>query len=196
MDVIPVVHLKYQILSKTKKSTSVRALLDDLSLSSVYLYDEQGITKNHPQVGFYQKLSKVYELWVDAGPRDVGDIVDTVFSGAKKIVLRPSYWVEPDLTTIRDLTDHQLFCHYDVDVTQRTEKIGHHIPDYDFDGIVVFVHGDWKKRRFATEEKIKNLAKKENAFVYALNSKDQSYWKSIGFNGMLVDINHFPEVIS
>ena len=194
MDVVPVVHLKQQILFKKKESAAIRALLDEQSLSSVYLYDELGILKNHPQVDFYQKLSKVYELWVDAGPRDVGDIVDTVFAGAKKIVLRPSSWVEPDVKKIRELTDHQLFCHYDIDVSHREENMMHHIPDYDFDGIIVFVHGDWKKRRFAKEEKIKNLAKKENAFVYMPDNKDQGFWESIGFNGMLVDIELFPEV--
>ncbi|MFO8078507.1 MAG: hypothetical protein R6U21_07705 [Thermoplasmatota archaeon] len=196
MDVIPIIHLKHQILFKKKETASVRALLDKHSLSSVYLYDEQGILKNHPQVDFYQKLSKVYELWVDAGPREVGDIVDIVFSGAKKIVLRPSSWVETDVKTIRDLTDHQLFCHYDIDVTQREENMRYPLPDYDFDGIIVFVHGDWKKRRFATEEKIKNLAKKNHAFVYTSDYQDQSFWKSVGFKGILVDIDHFPEVIS
>jgi len=195
MDVIPVVRLNHQIVFKKKESADVRALLDDHSLTSVYLYDEQGVLKNHPQVDFYQKISKVYDLWVDAGPRDVGDIVDTVFAGANKIVLRPSYWMEPDVKTIRELTDHQLFCHYDIEVTQREENRIYHIPDYDFDGIIVFVHGDWKKRRFVIEEKIKNLAKNENAFVYAPGSKNQTYWESVGFNGMLVDIEQFPEVI-
>lgn len=193
MDVIPILHLKQPVLMKGNELTSIREKMDAHSLSSLYIIDEMGIHRNHPQVDFYQKISKIYEIWVDAGPRDVGDIVDIVFAGAKNIVLRPSTWVEPDVRTIRDITEHQLFCHYDIDLSQRERVDSRQIPIYDFDGKVVFVHGNWDKRRFSTEEAIKRLGQEVHSFIYAPRLKDKMFWKSFGFGGMFVNLDYFDE---
>jgi len=195
MDVIPLLHLRQQILSKETDISSVRKLLDDHSLSSLYIFDEQGILKNRPSVDFYQGISKIYELWVDAGPRETGDIVDLVFSGVKNIILRPSIWIERTIESVRDLTEHPVFCQYTVDVTQRNPVCDQYIPMDDFDGVIVLIHGDWDNRRFSVEEKIKQLAKKKNSYVLSSDYSKQSYWKSIGFDGVLIDINKLSEVI-
>ena len=53
----------------------------------LYIYDSDAIKKGKPNIQFYQKLSGSYEILVDAGPRDIGDVVDYLTAGAETIIL-------------------------------------------------------------------------------------------------------------
>jgi len=112
MQEILLIHMRRGKIVLDLSSKDIRDILDRLQGSIIYVFDEDGIKRNHPNVSLYQRLTNIAELWVDAGPRTVGDIVDDVFSGAQRIVIRPDLWVELDLHTVVDLTENELMALY------------------------------------------------------------------------------------
>ena len=84
MEIIPMIFLKNEKLINTKlsKAKHFNNVLEKTSESTLYILDNDGIEKNKPNLNLYQELSKSYILWVDAGPRNIGDVVDLVIAGS------------------------------------------------------------------------------------------------------------------
>jgi|GEM_PF-2635952 len=53
----------------------------------IYMIDLNGIHQNSPQTDLIQELSSDTEVWVDAGPRIMEDLMDIITSGATKAVM-------------------------------------------------------------------------------------------------------------
>ena len=53
----------------------------------LYMIDLNGIHQNNPQTDLILELSSDMELWVDAGPRVMEDMMDIITSGAAKAVV-------------------------------------------------------------------------------------------------------------
>ncbi len=79
------------------------------STTPLYIYDHDGITHNKPHFNTYQRLASRYTLWIDAGPRNLGDIVDHVMAGAQHLIIRPSLIPSQNIPSIKDLTDTPLY---------------------------------------------------------------------------------------
>lgn len=64
-------------------------LVEDLRKGSkrLYMIDLNGIHQNNPQTDLILELSSDMEIWVDAGPRVMEDLMDIITSGAAKAVI-------------------------------------------------------------------------------------------------------------
>ena len=191
---IPVLRFhESEFIGKRFDATNIHEFMGSFKEKTLYIIDEGGIQKNHPQVNVYQHLAKTYELWVDSGPRETGDIVDLVFSGVERIVIRPSLWQEIDLKNVRNMTGHQLFQLYEISVEER-DSMEHTISLVEtFDGVVVYIQGDWKQRRFKSEQDVKRIAHMAESYVYDSSDEHADTWEKYGFTGMLVDHEYFME---
>lgn len=64
-------------------------IVEDLrsQYNRIYMIDLNGIHQNNPQTDLIQELSSDTEIWVDAGPRIMEDLMDIITSGASKAVM-------------------------------------------------------------------------------------------------------------
>jgi uncharacterized protein related to proFAR isomerase len=196
MKKIPVMWLHGSLsFQKHVESTSVNTSMEKTKDKTIYLIDETGIKKNHPQLDVYQHLASRYELWVDAGPRDTDDIVDLVFSGVNRVVLRPWLWQEEGIDAVRTMTDLQLLQLQEVSVENR-QSLERSVSLIDtYDGVVVYILGDWKKRRFINEEMVKSIAHHDESYIYEPEGANQLIWEQYGFTGLLFDSDYRDEVL-
>ena len=196
MKVIPVVRIHEFIqFGKRFDGSRIHDLMEETKEKTLYIIDEAGIRKNNPLVNIYQKLASRYELWVDSGPRESGDVVDLVFSGVQRIIIRPSLWNGIDLNNVRNMTDQMLVELHELSVENRESKdMGISVVN-EYDGVAIYIDGDWKQRRFANEEMVKKNANRPESFVYEHDGLNQKTWEQYGFTGMLVDIEHIRSVL-
>ena len=152
--------------------------------TDLYVVDEQGITKNEPQYEFYQRFSSLYNLWVDTGPREIGDVVDDIFSGANKIVIRGDLWRDKSLDHIREMTHHDIYLAFDGKMIGRmTEK--QHLLDA-ADGVILFITEE-ARLSFSDEAEVSRLIRKKPMYVFD-ESCNEKKWKEKDIKGLLQDI--------
>ena len=85
MEIIPVITMEKREISK-KQSKFLKKYLDERARQKpLYILDLFGINKDKPNLCTYQKLSKDFELWIDSGPRNLGDVVDIFMAGANAV---------------------------------------------------------------------------------------------------------------
>ena len=89
MELVPLIKThKRQIVSD-------RALTEENILEKIgengllYVLDIDGIKKDKPNYCIYQKLSKSFDLWIDCGPRNLEDVVDSFMAGATRTPTTP-----------------------------------------------------------------------------------------------------------
>lgn len=187
MEKIPVLYLSTTYEKNQMSPFYLRDIMKKQGFSDLYVIDEQGITKNQPQYAFYQRFSSLFDLWVDTGPREMGDVVDDIFSGAKRIIIRLNLWNESTLSQIRELTDHEIFLA--VDLVQMNEILSYPLLFDEVDGIVLFLTSE-KNTDFKLVSKINQITR--NKPVYIFDSKvNEPYWSTKNIKGLLQDINLF-----
>jgi len=187
MQEIPLIRIKEGRLVLNLSSKDLRDSLDRLQRSAIYIYDEDGITKNQPNVSLYQRLTSVAELWVDAGPRTVGDIVDDVFSGAERIVIRPDLWDELDLQNVVDLTENELMALY------HSADIQKGIP-YDMifnqaHGVVLKFDEGSAPLDFKMNSTIKQICRAKPTYVLDTRKQIMENWNTFSLEGVFIPLN-------
>jgi len=194
MELVPLIYVKNRKIHAEKdgKDISPDEVLERISKDrKIYVLDIDGIEKNKPNLCLYPKLSEHYEIWVDAGPRVLGDIVDMVMAGASNITVRKNLRHELEIPSIKDITERGIY----VDVDLKS----HNVRNIDFslfqgvDGAVIFndknlIKGDFKSGGF-----LKSLCTRYKIYAYEPNPKNFSYWKTLGVTGILVDISKAEE---
>jgi len=106
MKIIPLIYFQKRKIyaEKDGDALSLKELLSYLDKDTeIYVYDKDGIGRDKPNLCTYPKLSKHCKLWVDWGPRSLGDIVDAVMAGATNITLRKNLWPKADISNIREM---------------------------------------------------------------------------------------------
>ena len=187
MDVIPVLYLSEKFKKNEVSPLYLRDIMKKQGFSELYIIDEQGIRRNEPQYAFYQRFSALFDLLVDTGPREIGDVVDDIFSGAKRIIIRENLWTEESLSRIRELTDHEIFLAVDKN---RVQDVYNRPLFYDeADGLVLYMTSE-KEQDFKNESKINQLIKNKTVYVFD-EEKNESFWSSRNVKGLLRDINSF-----
>ncbi|MCI4351518.1 MAG: HisA/HisF-related TIM barrel protein [Thermoplasmata archaeon] len=53
----------------------------------LYVVDLDGIEHGAPQLDFLQEIARGLELWVDAGPKNAGEVADILVAGATRAVI-------------------------------------------------------------------------------------------------------------
>ena len=194
MQKIPLVRIKNKKSFPEISSSELRSILHRLQGSMIYVFDEDGIHKNHPNVSIYQRLSGVAELWVDAGPRNIGDIVDDVFSGANKLVIRPDRWREHDLQSIIDITENELMVLYHL------KDLADGIPkDMLFSQahcIIIHLDEKYHSINFKTEGFMKQIAKTKPTYILDETGQQTERWSSFGVTGIFIPLEQLEGGLS
>jgi hypothetical protein len=197
MDIIPLIHIKNRKILINNKDIINPADIDifEKHLKNKYLYiiDNDGILKYKPNLCLFQNLSKSYILWVDIGPRVIGDIVDAIMAGATNIIVRKNLWKNKEISIINELTDNMVYLN--ISLENYNEFSNEFFSFDDNNGFVVYnrkyeIESDFKFSSF-----LKNLCLKYKLFAYEDDIKNISYWDNLGFSGLLVDITNIKEFV-
>ena len=187
MEVIPVLYLSSKFKKQGTSTIHIKEVMKKERFTTLYVVDERGIRKNEPQYEFYQRFSALYDLWVDTGPRDIGDVVDDIFSGAKTIIIREGLWRGDSLASIRELTGHDIFLALHVN---KMETMLERQPLFDdADGFILFVT-EPTRMSFFDESEINRLIEKKPVYVFdSVNNERQ--WRQKEVKGLLQDITTY-----
>jgi hypothetical protein len=175
MEIIPLIHLKKRRI--LGKEISLKDLLNRIK-DIVYILDMDGIEKNKPNFDFYQKLSRYRKIWVDCGPRYLGDVVDAVMAGAVNVTIRRNHWKEGDLSGIKEIAEIDISI--DADLRE--------VQTFDADNLVVFLDREEVEGDFKFSSSLKNLCIRHRVYVYEPKLENLSYWKGFGIKGLLKDV--------
>ena len=189
MDIIPLIYLKKGkiIVEQEEYHLPFNEILEQVDKDvNIYVLDTDGIEKDKHNLCLYQKLSKSHALWVDTGPRVLGDIVDVIMAGATNITIRNNLWHGLDVLSIKEITENKIYA--GVDLKSQADNNKEIIPFYDVDGLVVLDGGNQVERDFKYGSFLKNLCIKHEVYAYERNSKNINYWENLGVTGLLVDI--------
>ncbi len=194
MDIIPLIHLKKRkiTIEQEERRLHFNEILEQVDKDvNIYVLDTDGIEKDKPNLCLYQKLSKSHALWVDTGPRVLGDIVDVIMAGATNITVRNNLWHNLDVSSIKEITENKIYA--GVGLINERDRNTEIFPFYDVDGLVVFDGKNQVERDFKYGSFLKNLCIKHEVYAYERNSKNINYWENLGATGLLVDISKIKE---
>jgi len=190
MDLIPLIHMKNRKLYLEKTQNSVP--LDEFSKQideemKIYILDLDGIEKDKPNLYTYQKLSSTHDLWVDNGPRNLGDIVDTIMAGATDITLRKNLCPQLNISDIKEISENKVYENFDLDED---------LPFYDSDGFVNFNSREKIETNIEYNEIFKKRISTYKTYSYETDINNRSYWEHLGVEGLLIDTNKLKEFMN
>jgi len=187
MDLIPLIYIKRRKIRIGQKSDPI-SIKDFLKLTEdkkkIYIFDRDGLEKDKPNLCTYQRLSSFVDLWVDNGPRNLGDVVDSTMAGATDITLRKKLSPKLYISDIREITENKI---YEYDELDNTNLV------FDFDGIVIFNKKEDIESDFKLKEFFKNIIQKTKVYLYEPDLKNQIFWRKLGVHGLLVDLEKIKE---
>jgi len=186
MEIIPFIRLKKGTVFGADQLFSVKEIKELLEEDkNLYVLDDDGIENNQPNLELYQQLSERYILWVDNGPRDLGDIFDTVMAGASTILLRTNLWQKGDVSDIQETVENMVYVAVDWRKQGPTDN---NIPfPIGIQGIAV-IRDNKPEEDFNTDELVKTLCKKYKTYITDADECNETYWKSIGAQGILIPV--------
>jgi hypothetical protein len=185
MDLIPLIHMKNSniYLEKTQNSITLEEFLKQFDEEmKIYILDLDGIEKDKPNFDTYQKLSSTHDLWIDSGPRNLGDIVDSTMAGATDITIRRRFYPHLNISDIKDISENKVFENFDYD-----------FPFYDSDGYVNFNSREIIETNIEYNQIIKKMISRNKMYSYEIDIKNRSYWEQLGVEGLLIDLNKIKE---
>jgi uncharacterized protein related to proFAR isomerase len=194
MELVPLIYINHKKIHAENEGAEI--FLDEIleqssKESTIYILDEDGIENDEPNLNLYKKLSEQRNLWVDAGPRVLGDVVDIVMAGATSVTLRKNVWPKVDIPTLKEITESDMYL--DVDL----EKQAAHGPDYSVvqhvDGFVSFTPKKDRVADFTSTGFFKNVGRTYKLYVHEVDPKQYSYWTAVGVTGLLVDLGSLQE---
>jgi hypothetical protein len=194
MEVIPIIYIRKRkiMLNKEGQIISLNELLQIIDRrTKLYIIDLDGIQKNKPNLCLYSRLSEKFFVWVDAGPRVIGDIVDSIMTGAFYITVREKIWPNFNIHNLREITEIEIFIKPFkklLDIKRTSES-----SIYGINGMVFYNIVNNIKEDFKDISLIKKLLKKYRIYIAEENLKNVTYWRNIGIHGLLVNINKVKE---
>jgi uncharacterized protein related to proFAR isomerase len=187
MDLIPLIHMKNRKihLEKNGDPISLREFSQIVEENiKLYILDLDGIEKDKPNLCTYQRISSSHDLWVDFGPRDLGDVVDATMAGATDITLRKNLCPQLHITDIKEITENKIYANIDF-----TESISFENED----GLVNFNSREETERNYKYGSYLKRIGVNNKIYSYESELKNRSYWDHFNVKGLLVDLNKIKE---
>jgi len=185
MEIIPLLPLEKRIGSNEQSD-----LLKDLSnigaYKTIYILDYQGINKDKPNLCVFQRLSRDFDLWIDSGPRNLGDVVDLFLAGATAVTLRKKLWPNINIPAIREISENSVFMNIEK---ENIEEIAF----YAVDGLINFNSREDIEKDYKFNQLIKQASLKNKLYSYEEDAENISYWKSHSIEKLLVDLNKIKE---
>jgi len=195
MEIIPLAYIKNRktYIEKGGENVSLGEVLGNIAKDKeIYFLDIDGIEKNKPNLCTYQKISEKQEIWVDTGPRDLGDVVDLLMAGANKITIREQLYPIEELPDIKEVTENKIYTF--VDSLQDNKRVLT-FPQLSTDGLVFFLDRKQIEADFKKEELLKSLCNRYNMYVAEADRKNIPYWEKIGVSGVLLDLKTYKDEV-
>lgn len=191
MEIIPLIKLKKRKILGHFNSSPKEILKEIDENKKIYILDLDGIEKDKPNLCTFQKLSDSYDLWVDFGPRNIGDIVDAVMTGTTAMTLRMPFWSKIEISEIRNITENKIFTDIDFGSQDKYDLGDLYIQLSD--GIVTFNSRELIESRLKNSDFLKTIGRKQKVYTYESDFKNSYYWKRFGVKGLLVDLDKIKE---
>jgi hypothetical protein len=185
MELLPFITMKKRKIIKNAFST--KEITDELNeINKVYILDLDGIEKDKPNLCTFQRLSVTHDLFVDSGPRDLGDVVDLILAGATEVTIRRGLCPQLVIESIREITENKIYANIEV---------GERISDSFMYAVDGFINLSRNKMEidYNFEDTLKQYKNQKNTFVYEYDPANILYWEKHGINGLLVDIEKLEE---
>jgi uncharacterized protein related to proFAR isomerase len=195
MEIVPLLYIKDRKIHAEKdgEPIALEEILTQLDKDQkIYVYDFDGIEKDNPNLCTFPKLSEHCKTWVDAGPRVLGDVVDTVMTGVSYLTVRKNLWLKLDISSIKDMTKRAVY--FGLDLTRNDSYEKDLTVFQEADGYVVFDDNKQLKNDFKSEEFLKNLCNKHKVYVADSEGENVLLWKKLGATGALVDLARIKQV--
>ena len=189
MEIIPLIILEKHGLSKKDLVLIENLKHQNNEEKKLYIIDQDGIKKNKPNLALYQKFSKYFDTWVDNGPRDLGDVVDTFMTGATSITLRTETWPLIDIESIREISENRIFQLIKHDEASYTP--GTIFPNVD--GYVIFKEKKSAGNDFKTDYYYKQFITKNKTYIYDKNINKLRDLADKKPAGVLIDLENYQE---
>jgi len=193
MELVPFISIKNKKLYRDdRKQITLDEIVERLTHDQkLYVLDRDGIERDKPNLSLYPNVSNHLPVWVDAGPRVLGDVVDIVMAGASMITIRRNRWSELDVSSVREVTENEIYA--DV-ALQRHEKRSIGFSFFQgVDGLVLFDARNQIERDFIARDVVKQLCAKYALFAHEADAKNVSYWKHLGAKGLIVNLGKIQE---
>ena len=184
MQIIPLIKMKNK---KIFSSDEFFKSIDEEQI--LYIYDFDGIEKDKPNLSTFQKLSKKYELWLDFGPRNLGDVVDSFMAGASSIKIRKNLFPQIDLSKIKEISENKIY----LDITLIDQKLDNLFLK-DVEGVTNFKSKEEINQIFRYQEMLRQYATKKTVYTYESNKDNIYFWNNNGIKNFLVDIDKYVEM--
>jgi hypothetical protein len=193
MKIIPLIHLKKRKIVDSKHTAghSIIKNIEPFKNKKLYILDHDGLEKNRPNLCIYQKLSKYHEIWIDAGPQVIGDVVDSVIAGATAITIRQNIWRDVNTYDVKEITENKIY----TEINQNNYNISRIKSSliYSFDGLILFDKKNQIECDFKYAQYLKNITMKYETYAYEINKTNALYWKKLGLKGLLTEIENIEE---
>jgi len=194
MKIIPLIYFQKRKIYAEKDGDvlSPKELLTYVDKDTeIYVFDKDGVERDKPNLCLYPKLSEHLKIWVDAGPRVLGDVVDEVMAGATNITVRMHLWPKVDITAIQDLTENEIYAYIDLK-SQNRQDVG--LPFFEgFAGLTVFATKNQIEMNFRSRGILRQFRTKNSFYAYESDPKHVPYWEKLGAEGLLVEISKIKE---
>lgn len=189
MKIIPLINIKKRKIVKlnNKNFENINALLENYKDEYLYILDHDGILKNRPNLCAFQKLTKNHDLWVDTGPRVVGDIVDSVIAGASIITIRKELINLNESSNLNEILENDIYLN-----TPYFQKSGDN-NKIELNFLIPFSDQINNKDYLDDSNFHLNSIKNNNAYVYLSSKEDFQKIKKIYVKGYIIDIENIEE---
>jgi len=195
MKVIPLIYFEKRKLytDNSGELVSLKDLLKEIDKeTNVYILDKDGINNDRPNLCTYPKLSEHCKIWVDHGPRSLGDVVDAVLAGASSITIRKNIWPKASALKIKEITDSEIYEKFDTE--NHSYEKSSFLLSSDFKDFVVFPDKDRLDKEINYDDKIKKICKKFNTYVIEFDERYFSFWKKTGAKSIITEYNTWKKV--
>jgi len=195
MELIPLIYIKNRKLyvENEGEQISLDEILKNIDKNNkIYFLDVDGIDKNKPNLCTYQRILPNYEIWVDAGPRVIGDVVDFVMAGATSVTIRKNLFPINEISKIKEMTESKIYIVLDLqNEKQRNANFSFIL---EVDGFVIFYDENQIEKDFKSSEFLKTLCSKFKVYAIDPHGKNTTYWKNRGAAGLLIDFKRIKQV--
>jgi hypothetical protein len=187
MDIIPLIRMRKRKMSSNLSKKEIFEIIPENHM--IYILDLDGIDKDKPNLCTFQKSSSDYELWVDFGPRNLGDMVDAFMTGVERVTIRPNLWPNLNIAEIRDISENKVFINIDFDKDQNIRDVF----DYGSDGVVTLIEKNIIDNNFKNSDYLRQYGLKKDLYSYENDPKNINYWKSLGVKTLLIDVDKYMD---
>ena len=191
MEIVPLIKMhKRKILSD--EPLNEKDIIEKIGENSLlYILDVDGIEKDKPNLCTFQKLSKKFDLWLDFGPRNLGDVVDAFMAGATRVTIRRDFCKQIKVNSIREITENEIYAHINL---ESEKKIVENALFYnDVDGLVNFNEKGKLELEYTYGNLLKNQSSKNKVYTHEQDPLNIHFWKKYNIESFLVDIKSIKE---